>query len=126
MLSAGCGGDERDSAAPTTPDPNGIVLREQNDSGESGTATVTGLPKRAHVVITLTGASSTPQPAHIHVGTCEQLGPPVYKLTDVVDGESETKLESAELLDLAEDYAINVHESYDDVDTFVACGELPN
>ena len=40
------------------------------------------------VVIALKGEpATTPQPVHIHTGTCAKLGGVVYPLTNVVNGE---------------------------------------
>lgn len=117
-LLAGCGGEETSSVEPP---PGAITLAEQGDSGESGFATMTG----SLVVIELEGAPSTPQPAHIHAGTCAELGVPIYKLTDVTDGMSRTELDNVDLIEPGGSYAINVHESYDEIDTYVACGDLP-
>lgn len=87
-------------------------------------------------------------PAHIHAGTCDDLDPnPVAPLTDVTlwmneetDDEqanspqgsltapmmlrSETDVEMS--LDdlLAESYSINVHESSENIQNYVACGEI--
>jgi hypothetical protein len=140
LLAAGCGGDEKRSsepppastrtAEPSTPTKTGgvvVQLREQNGSGESGTATIVGWPKKAEIFVELNGAPSTAQPAHIHIGSCDRLDVPRYKINDVVDGKSYTDLGRLDRLPGDEDveYAINVHESYDEIDTYVACGDLP-
>jgi hypothetical protein len=140
LLVAGCGGDDkRSSEAPPAPTKTAqpsaakkaggrvVQLREQNDSGESGTATIFGWPKKAEIVVELDGAPSTAQPAHIHLGSCETLDVPRWKINDVVDGKSHTDLGQLNRGPGEEDaeYAINVHESYDDIDTYVACGDIP-
>jgi Cu/Zn superoxide dismutase len=132
---AGCGGDDEgngEAAAPATTaaDEGGSVtvdLAEQNSSGESGTATLTADGEQTVVVIELTGApADTPQPAHIHSGTCAELGDVVYPLTNVEGGASETTV-AAPLADLqAAAYAINVHESEEAIQNYVACGDLPS
>ena len=78
-------------------------------------------------------------PAHVHAGTCADLDPnPAYPLTDVapVDGAAEgaaTALpveQSATALDVALDdllagaFAINVHESSENVENYIACGDI--
>ena len=78
-----------------------------------------------HVSIQLSGGSAEPQPAHIHEGSCADLNPqPAFPLTNVVDGSSETDVQLS-LDELAlESYAINVHKSEAEADTYVACGDI--
>jgi CHRD domain len=132
---AGCGGDDDDgngeAAAPaTTAAEEGesvtVDLGEQNGSGESGTATLTSDGEQTVVVIELTGApADTPQPAHIHSGTCAEIGDVVHPLTNVEGGASETTV-AAPLADLqAAAFAINVHESEEAIQNYVSCGEIP-
>ncbi len=87
-------------------------------------------------------ATSAPdRPNHIHEGSCDNLDPaPLYVLSDLVlaDGETQyggegspaavqtgvTTVDVA-LADLvAGDFSINVHESADNIDNYVACGEI--
>ena len=70
-------------------------------------------------------APADPQPAHIHPGTCEDLdATPKYPLKDLMDGRSETTVE-ASLEDLqSEEFALNVHKSAAEIQTYVACGNL--
>lgn len=83
--------------------------------------------------------ASPPRPVHIHTGNCEELGEVVIPLTDLTapTGErvgqrnratvAETSFTSVPLtLDaiLADDHAINAHLSADEIDTYIACGEL--
>lgn len=133
---AGCGGDDDEgngeAAAPATTaaeeeESVTIDLGEQNSSGESGTATLTADGEQTVVVIALTGApADTPQPAHIHSGACPEVGDVVYPLTNIEGGASETTV-AAPLADLqAAAYAINVHESEEAIQNYVACGDLPS
>ena len=78
-------------------------------------------------------------PAHIHSGTCDQLGDVVIPLVDVALPADATH-EGAEtahdvkvsqttvdmpLQDLLDgDYAINVHLSAEEIDTYIACGDI--
>src|SRR5215217_3006747 len=91
---------------------------------------------------TPTGGSEHAHPAHIHVGTCDALDPnPTFPLTDVTsapaasgdetDGATAIPVErSVTTVDAAvEDlrtggYAINIHQSADDIGTYIACGNL--
>jgi hypothetical protein len=78
-------------------------------------------------------------PAHIHSGTCDQLGDVVYPLADVAApsgeemgtaGGHEVKLSEVNHIDvplqdlLDGEYAINVHESADAIDVYIACGNV--
>ena len=83
-----------------------------------------------------TGAES--HPAHIHSGSCDQLGDVVVPLNDVtypagehVGAESAHAVKTSinvvdmplqELID--GDYAINVHKSADEIDVYIACGDI--
>src|SRR5215210_3443739 len=79
-------------------------------------------------------------PAHIHSGSCAELGDVVYPLTDIteVGGDTErtgaasaipvkgsTAVVDTPLQDLGDgDFAINVHLSADEIDTYIACGDI--
>jgi hypothetical protein len=102
-----------------------ITLNEQNGSGESGGATLSGADTQLTVTISLSNGTAEPQPAHIHKGTCANLDPkPLYPLNNVVNGKSETTLPIT-LGDLmGGEYAINVHKSATAANIYVACGDL--
>jgi hypothetical protein len=100
-------------------------LSPQNNSGESGTATLTKAgDKQTKVVLDVKGASGS-QPVHIHKGTCDKLDPkPAYPLSPLVNGKSETTV-NASLDDLEKGgYAINGHKSAQEVSTYVFCGSI--
>jgi plastocyanin len=79
-------------------------------------------------------------PAHIHSGTCAELGDVVVPLTDIahVGGDAETTgatssipvkssitvvdMPLQEIIDGG--HAINVHLSADEIDTYIACGDI--
>jgi uncharacterized cupredoxin-like copper-binding protein len=78
-------------------------------------------------------------PAHIHAGTCDQLGDVVYPLADVVTqtGEamgaagghpvkvSEVNHVAAPLQEIIDGgHAINVHLSAEEIGTYIACGTI--
>ncbi len=97
-------------------------------------------------------ATGTPHLAHIHSGTCEELGDVVFPLKDVApvstpgamsaspdagtDGtpvgvgadevvaESTTEVEASLDDILATQHAINVHESAENIDVYIACGDI--
>lgn len=80
-------------------------------------------------------------PAHIHLGSCDALDPnPTYMLTDValLAGAAEATGDVAAIpvergVTTVEDtlenlstggYAINIHQSVDEIGTYIACGNL--
>jgi hypothetical protein len=102
-------------------------LAPQNNSGESGTATLTkaGDDKTKVVLEVKGGPSGTPQPVHIHKGTCDKLDPkPAYPLSPVINGKSESTVNAS--LDSLEKggYAINGHKSAQEASTYVFCGKI--
>jgi hypothetical protein len=126
LLVAGCGSSSSESGSEGA-DEVVVTLDEQNGSAESGTATLTAEGDRTRVVLELQSKSATPvaqpQPAHIHKGSCDELDPtPAYGLNDVKAGMS-TSTVNAKLTDLRNgDFAINVHESAENIEKYVACG----
>lgn len=103
-----------------------VVINAQNTSGQSGTAVFTELDGKVHVSVTLPGgAQKVPQPIHLHAGTCEKLGDIKQSLNDIVNGKSETDL-NITMADLKAQMpmVINAHKSYEDVKTYVACGNV--
>jgi hypothetical protein len=128
LLGAGCGGSSTSSEG-GGPSASELVvtLDEQNGSAESGTATLTAVGDQTKVVLDLQSRSATPvarrQPAHIHKGSCEKLDPtPAYGLNDVSAGRS-TSTVDVKLSDLRNGaFAINVHESAQKIERYVACG----
>jgi hypothetical protein len=101
-----------------------VDLKAENNSNESGTATLTAAGDSTKVVLDVKGAEGT-QPTHIHKGTCDKLDPkPAYPLSPVVNGKSETTVK-ASLKDLTSGgYAINGHKSAQDLKTYVFCGDI--
>ena len=78
-------------------------------------------------------------PAHIHSGTCDQLGDVVYPLADVTyptgeqmgaGGGHEVKISEMNHVDaplqeiIDGGHAINVHESAEAIDVYIACGNI--
>lgn len=103
-----------------------ITLKEQNNSGQSGTAVLRAVGDQTEVTIRLTpGPAGVDQPAHIHEGTCANLNPrPLFPLTPIRDGQSTTTV-NVKLVDLlARPFAINVHKSAQEIAVYVACGEI--
>jgi plastocyanin len=105
-------------------------LMTQNNSGQSGTATISKADEKTKVVIDITtpaGATgTTTQPAHIHESLCATIGAVKYPLANVVNGKSETMLDvSYDALMNAGPLSLNIHKSATDVKIYVACGDLP-
>ena len=128
LLGAGCGGSTS-SESGTSELEIEVPLDEQNGSAESGTATLTAVGDQTKVVLDIQSRSATPvaprQPAHIHKGSCDDLDPtPAYGLNDVRAGTS-TSTVDVKLDDLIDDtVVINVHESAENVERYVACGVI--
>ena len=104
-----------------------VPINELNDSGVSGDASLTDNGDGTTTVDILVDGATGGHPAHIHSGTCAELGDVVYPLTDVdASGESVTIVDSplADLL-TSGPYAINIHLSADEIGTYVACGDIP-
>ena len=107
-------------------DPVTIQMKVQNNSGQSGTATLTDLGNgTTRVVVETTGAPAGPQPIHIHEGTCAALNPSVkYALTNMVNGRSETTVNAPLSTLLASPHSVNVHKSAQEAAVYVSCGEI--
>jgi len=103
-----------------------VELSEQNSSGESGTATLTEENNQTIVSIGMTGfQENVSQPAHIHIGSCPDVGSVTYPLTNVLNGESETILNvTLDQLEGELPLAINVHKSTEEASVYVSCGDI--
>jgi len=122
LLAALIGAREGRAAGPVT-----VKLEPQNNSGESGTATLTEEGGKTKVAVSVTGQpAGVAQPMHIHKGTCDKLDPkPTYGLPSLVNGKSEATVDVS-LADLQKGgYAINGHKSAQAVSTYVYCGAIP-
>jgi hypothetical protein len=72
------------------------------------------------------GPTGVRQPVNIHEGTCADLGPVAFTLTDMADGVSYTVLDGVPGSDLQTgNFAIAVQKSHDEPDIYVACGDIP-
>lgn len=106
--------------------PVTVQLHAQNNSRQTGMVTLTPAGDKTKVVIEMKDVTSdTPQPAHIHLGSCAKLDKaPKWPLDPVVDGKSTTVV-PASLRDIMEKpSAVNVHKSQAEVDVYVACGDI--
>ena len=85
-------------------------------------------------------AVNAPRPAHIHTGNCNSIGEVVAPLTELTGAAGVDRLGQARRAIPAEssftsvplalgdilgaDHAINVHLSAEEIDTYIACGEI--
>jgi len=110
----------------TTATGRTLTLVTLNDSGVTGSATLTELSDGStRVVVDVDPAGHPDMPAHIHPGTCDELVPqPVYPLQNVVDGMSETIVPASIDELFAGGLALNLHASNDDMGTYTACVDM--
>jgi hypothetical protein len=104
-----------------------VTLSPENNSGISGTATLTAMGSQTQVVINVTGEpAGASEPDHIHTGQCgPTLGGVKFPLKNVENGTSTTMV-NATLASLETGgFAINLHESAANISHFVACGNIP-
>ena len=110
-------------------------LEELNNSGITGRVTIDqgGVEEdQTRVLLELEGAEQGGEyPAMIHEGTCEDFGEVVYELEAVTFNENAGAFVSVTVLDdtpdevLSEQRAVVVHRSPEELDEYVACGDLP-
>lgn len=126
---AGAVSSAAETAVQEAPKTITVDLAEENESGQSGTATLTpNADGTFDVAIEVSQRGDAPQPAHIHEGTCPDVGDVAAPLNDVVGGASATENVALSLEDLlrtdSPGYAINVHKSAAESDVYVACGDI--
>lgn len=103
-----------------------VELEELNDSGVSGTATLTEAGENQTTVTIKVEGATGDHPAHIHTGTCDDLNPnPLFPLNNVdANGNSETTVDVG-LTELSGGgFAINLHKSAQEIGVYVACGNI--
>ena len=101
----------------------------QNNSGVSGTATLSegngSVKVTLNIKDSILGLLTPAEPAHIHLGSCENIGSVKYPLTSVVNGKSETTLNiSLAQLKAELPLAINIHKSAAESNIYIACTDL--
>lgn len=103
-----------------------VKLEAQNNSGQTGTATLMPEGDKTRVVIMLSNApAGIAQPAHIHLGQCDNLDKaPKWKLESVKDGSSTTVVPASLDTILKDKVAINIHKSAAEVQVYVSCGNI--
>jgi hypothetical protein len=102
-----------------------ITLNGENGSGQNGTATLTDMGNgQTMVVVNVQNGTTTPQPDHIHSGTCPNVGNVVYPLTNVINGTSQTTVAVSLQTLLSGTFAINVHKSAAEATVYTSCGDI--
>lgn len=103
-----------------------IWLQAPIGDHQTGWATLTETVDGLHVELEIAPSAPVAQPAHIHIGTCDQMGAVEYPLENVIAGHSVTEIDGVTIEDIAAGgHAINVHLSFADFKTFTACGNIP-
>jgi Cu/Zn superoxide dismutase len=107
-------------------DKGSADLEEQNDSNESGKATLIENNGQTTVTLDMAGEpEGASQPAHIHDGACPNPGAIKYSLNPVVNNKSETVINvTIDQLKGMRPLAINVHKSPSEIQVYVACGRV--
>ena len=105
-----------------------IALDEQNDSGQSGWATLSDRGADTEVVLSLSTGTMETKSVHIHTGQCgDALGGVSKGLTSFIDGSgaSITLVEGVSLDSLLTgDFAINSHNAQTG-SIYTSCGHIP-
>lgn len=102
-----------------------LTINQLNDSGISGTVTLYDAGDSKTIVVFDVKNAGKVHPAHIHAGTCDDLGAdPSYELEDVKDGKSTSTIEVA--LDdlLAEPMAVDLHMAPDLLGVVIGCANI--
>jgi hypothetical protein len=110
--------------ATTSPQALTIQMRALNNSGQSGTATLTAVDGKTRVQIELANPAPEAQPVHVHSGSCSKLGSVEHPLSNVVNGRSDTTIDVSLPDLLSSESAINVHRSMSQATVYVSCGEI--
>jgi hypothetical protein len=104
-----------------------VQINELNGSGVSGDAVLTDNGDGTTTIDVLVEGATGDHPMHLHAGTCAELGDIVVPLNDVnAQGESVTDVPIALSTILEQGpHAINIHLSADEIQTYIACGDVP-
>ena len=122
----GSGNPQQQAMSASLPKQVEVSLNTLNNSSELGSALLQKVNGKLVVKISLKGEpQGSSQPAHIHLGSCPNPGVVKYPLNPVVNGTSETLLDTTgdDLLKMMP-LSINVHMSDKDMKTYVACGDI--
>lgn len=114
------------SNAIATPEARSLTLplNELSGSGLSGEAILTETADGTNVSLMVDGPAGD-NPVHVHFGTCDNLGEVAAALTNIdANGESKTVIPLTIDELTGEQYAINAHESAENIANYVACGDI--
>lgn len=97
-----------------------------NKDNQFGTATLRESGAKVVVSVYLQNSlDKGQQPAHLHLGSCKKLGEIKYPLNSLVNGKSETVLNTSyDSLLSQKPLALNVHKSSSQMKVNVACADL--
>ena len=99
-------------------------LPSLSGSGLSGEATLTETTDGVMYSLMVDGPAGD-NPVHVHYGTCDNLGEVAAALTNIdANGESETVIPLTIDELTGDQYAINAHESAENIANYVACGDI--
>ncbi len=103
-----------------------IALDEQNDSGQSGKATLTARGDQTEVALVITPGTLESELVHIHIGPCgnDTLGAVVFPLTSFANGDSVTMVDASLASLRTGGFAINSHKKGEPA-VYTTCGNIP-
>lgn len=102
-----------------------VKLEPQSGSSRSGIAVLAETSGKVKVIVNLSGSNEVARPAHIHVGSCPDVGAVKYPLTNLANGASQTTLDiSLDQLMIQLPLAINIHKSSEEPSVYLACGDI--
>ena len=114
-------------ASAQAPRTASVTLAPQSGSGVAGTATLTdmgGGKTQVVVRVSVGSGGSAAMPAHVHTGNCPNVGAVVYPLDTITNGTSTSTINTA-LADIQTGgFAVNLHRSAADINTYVSCGNI--
>ncbi|MFW6195096.1 MAG: hypothetical protein ACOC5M_01065, partial [Chloroflexota bacterium] len=122
------------TATPTpvvSEDPDGgleltVHLSEPSGRYQSGEAVLNSANGQTRVTVNVSPPRDEAQPAHVHAGSCDDVGPVVHFLENVVTGYSETLLD-VPMNEIADGgHVINLHLSSDRFEVYTACAPIPD
>lgn len=112
------------------PDSVTITFNPLNNSGVTGTATLTADGDKTKVSLAVGGVTGV-NPHHIHRSNCANPEPdPTYPLSDFIlnpadnVGRSETTVDAPLSTLITEEHLILIHKSAEEIDVYYACADI--
>ena len=111
---------------PTETDSVTISLGEQDDSGQTGRATLTARGGSTEVVLHLGAGAVESELVHIHTGTCgrDTLGGVEHALTNIAGGASVSTVNVSLASVRTGGFAVNSHKK-GEAGVYTTCGNIP-